>query len=502
MAYVVTQSCCADASCVVACPVNCIHPAPGEPGFAEAEMVHIDANSCVGCGACVTACPVGAIVPDRLLSESQKPFLDINADYYDVFPHADRTPLALVPEQRRLQRPGPFRVAVVGSGPAGLYTADELLKHPEVTAVDVHDRLGTPYGLVRFGVAPDHVATKQVTDLFAAIESDPRFGYRLGVRVGVDVTLAQLREEYDAVVYAVGASSDRSLGIPGEELPGAVAATDLVGWYNGHPDQRALDVPLAHERAVVIGNGNVALDVARILTGDPDALAPTSIDRDALAALRGSEVREVVVLGRRGPAEAAFTVPELVGLAALTDVDVVVDCDPALLAGESRKVQLLRDIADRPVDPTAGRRRIVLRFAASPVAVTGTDRVTGVRVVRNRLVTGEDGRVRPEPTEDYDDLPAGLVVRSIGFKGRPVTDLPFDDATGTVPHQQGRVAPGVYVAGWIKRGPSGFIGTNKTCAQETVASILDDFDSGAAGRTAQDAERVGANSAAMPVESA
>jgi ferredoxin--NADP+ reductase len=479
MAYVVTQSCCADASCVVACPVNCIHPAPGEPGFGTTEMVYVDATACVGCGACATACPVGAMVPDAALTTKQLPFIDLNAAYYDAFPHADRTPVALVPQQRRLTRTGPFRVAVIGAGPAGLYTADELLKHPEVEGVDVYDRLRTPYGLVQHGVAPDHASTKLVTRLFEAIERQPRFRYFLGAAVGDELTLADLRRSYHAVVYAVGASADRALDIPGEALVGSVPATALVGWYNGHPDQQDLEVPLAHERAVVVGNGNVALDVARILTRPTEVLERTDLAPGALDRLRGSEVREVVVLGRRGPAQAAFTVPELIGLAALDDVDVVVDCDPALLTGDDQRSQLLRDLAARPVDPTSAKRRIVLAFAVSPVEVLGEDgRVTGVRVARNRLVTGDDGAVRAETTDDTFVLDAGLVVRSVGHRGLPVAGLPFDERTATVPNHQGRVEPGVYVVGWIKRGPVGFIGTNKTCAQETVETILDDLDHG------------------------
>lgn len=487
MAYVVTQSCCADASCVVACPVNCIHPAPGEPGFAEAEMVYVDAQACVGCGACATACPVGALVPEQRLTPSQQPFLALNAEYYDVFPHRDRTPVALVPPQRRLRRPGPFRVAVVGGGPAGLYTADELLTHPEVEAVEVYERLDTPHGLARFGVAPDHVATRKVSRLLRQIEEQPRFAYRLGVEVGRDVTLAELRRRYDAVVYAVGASSDRALGIPGEGLRGSLAATAVVGWYNGHPDRERLDVPLDHERAVVVGNGNVALDVARILTGDPERLATTDLSRTALARLRDSRIREVVVLGRRGPAQAAFTVPELIGLAGLTDVDVRVEADPADLADlagtadDDTRLRLLRSLAERADAPHDGRRRIVLRFATAPVEVLGDDRVEGLRVERTRLVAGPDGAPRAEPTGVTEVIDTGLVIRSIGFRGLPVPDLPFDERTGTVPHRAGRVEPGVYVVGWIKRGPVGFLGTNKSCAQETVASLLDDLDAGTAG---------------------
>ncbi|WP_408897101.1 FAD-dependent oxidoreductase [Nocardioides sp. R1-1] len=491
MAYVVTQSCCADASCVVACPVNCIHPAPGEPGFGTTEMVYVDASSCVGCGACATACPVGAMVPDAALTTKQLPFVELNASYYDAFPHADRTPVALVPQQRRLTRPGPFRVAVVGAGPAGLYTADELLKHPEVDGVDVYDRLRTPYGLVRHGVAPDHASTKLVTRLFEAIERQPRFRYFLDVEVGAagGVTLADLRAHYDAVVYAVGASADRSLRIPGEDLAGSVPATALVGWYNGHPEQQGLDVPLGavsnpSGRAVVVGNGNVALDVARILARPVEVLERTDLAPGPLDALRASSLREVVVLGRRGPAQAAFTVPELIGLAALDDVDVLVDANPELLAGDDQRSALLREIAERPVDPASTRRRIVLTFTASPVEVLGADgRVTGVRVTRNRLVPdpaapGDVTRVRAEATGETHVIETGLVVRSVGHRGTPVEGLPFDEWSATVPNDRGRVEPGLYVVGWIKRGPVGFIGTNKTDAQETVDTILDDLDAG------------------------
>jgi ferredoxin/flavodoxin---NADP+ reductase len=457
MAYVVTQSCCSDASCVVACPVNCIHPAPGEPGFAEAEMVYIDANSCVGCGACVTACPVGAIKPDSALTPAEQPFAELAAEYFDTFPHAERTPLALVPAQRRLTERTPRRVAVVGAGPAGLYAADELLKHPEVS-VDVLERLETPHGLARYGVAPDHPRTREVNTLFEKIERQPRFRYRLGVQVGVDVTLDELATSYDAVLYAVGAASDKRLGVPGESLRGSVSATDLVGWYNGHPDKASLDVPLDTRRAVVVGNGNVALDVARILTGDPEALERTDISRPALEALWGSELEEVVVLGRRGVEHAAFTTPELVGLAAYDGADVVFECTPP--QGEGVRERLLRELSART--PIPGRRRIVFRFDAPVTELVaepgGDERVCGVRLA------------------DRSVLETGLVVRAIGYRGLPVRDLPYDEATGVVPNDRGRVRPGVYVAGWVKRGPTGFLGTNKADAEETVEQLLDDLD--------------------------
>jgi ferredoxin--NADP+ reductase len=488
--YVVTQSCCADASCVIACPVNCIHPAPGEPGFATAEMLYVDANSCVGCGACATACPVEAIKPDSTLTPDEQPFLAINAEYYECFPHQPRPPLAIVPQQRRLAHQGSFRVAVIGAGPAGLYTADDLLTHPEIS-VDVYDRLPTPYGLVRAGVAPDHQHTKAVEKLFRQIEEQPSFRYFLGVDVGRDVSLAELEEHYDAVVYTVGASADRQLGIPGEDLVGSMSATDLVGWYNGHPDKQDLLVDLGTERVVVVGNGNVALDVARILTADPVALEVTDIAALPWAALSRSRVREVVVLGRRGPAEAAFTVPELVGLCGLAEagvIDVVVRAGPGgdldAVDGDDIRTRLLKDLAARPRTP--GRRTVVLRFLTAPVRLLGDDRVTGIEVTGTRLEQGADGRAVAVPTGETEVIETGLVLRAVGYRGLPVTDLPYDEVTGVVPHDRGRVRPGLYVAGWVKRGPTGFIGSNKGCAQETVARILDDLDSGAT--TGRDAD--------------
>lgn len=459
MPYVVTRSCCADASCVLACPVNCIHPAPGEPGFADAEMLYVDPGGCVDCGACATACPAGAIVPHTALTPAEEPFAALNAAYYEVFPHADRAPVAVVPPQRRLTRPGPFRVAVVGAGPAGLFTADELLRHPEV-AVDVFDRRLAPGGLVRYGVAPDHTGTKQVGELFGAIEGQPGFRYFLGVDVGTDLTHDELAGQYDAVVHAVGAATDRRLGVEGEELPGSVAASDLVGWYNGDPERQDLTVPLDHPRVVVVGHGNVALDVARVLARPASGLAGTDVATLPWAALARSRVEEVVLLGRRGPAEAAFTLPELIGLAGLDDVDVVLEGAPTLEGElEGERARVLRLLAERPRRP--GVRRIVLRFHATTARILG-----------------EDGVVSGVELTDGSVLGAGLVVRAIGFRSLPVAGLPFDETTATVPHEQGRVRPGTYVAGWVKRGPRGFIGTNRSCARETVESLLDDLDAG------------------------
>ena len=511
MPHVVTRSCCADAACVFACPVNCIHPTPDEPDFATAEMLYVDPRSCVDCGACVSACPVSAIKPHTALTDAEMPFMDLNAAAHTGPPGGptggipgDRPhpPLAPVPPIVRKERPGPLRVAVVGAGPAALYAADALLRQDD-THVTVLDRLPVPHGLARHGVAPDHPDTRQVVEHFAEVEEQTGFAYRLGVDVGRDVTLDDLRAHHHAVLYATGAASDRRLGVPGEDLPGSASATALVGWYNGHPDHADLDPDLTGGRVVVVGNGNVALDVARMLAGDPERLAGTDVAPAALAALRASRVREVVVLGRRGPAQAAFTLPELLGLLARDDIEVVAEglhldegtarrrADGTLDPVTTRKLDALEALAEREAAP--GARRVVLRFCAQPVAVTGDDRATGVEVVPTRLEAGPDGRVAAVPDGGPTVLEAGLVLRSVGYRGTPVPGLPHDEASGRVVNVEGRVGatgaplPGVYVAGWAKRGPTGFIGTNKSCARETVDHLVRDHDAGLLPEPAGDA---------------
>lgn len=434
-------------------------------------MVYIDADTCVDCGACVTACPVDAIKPHTQLNEAELPFIALASSYYQEFPHADRTPLALVPIVDRPRRDVEVRVAIVGAGPAAMYAADELLKYPDVV-VDLIDRLPTPYGLVRAGVAPDHQRTKKVARLFSMIEHEPGFGYLLNLRVGEHVSHAELEEHYHGVIYATGASSDRSMGVEGEDLAGSLSATSVVGWYNGHPDYRDLQVDLSSERVVIVGNGNVALDVARILTSDPQRLAATDIADHALEALRASMVREVIVLGRRGADAAAFTVPELIGLMSLTEVDLVVE---GKITGEGEVAALLAEAAARPTNPA--HRRIVLRFNTAPVRVVGDGRVSGVEVATT-VVTDDI----VELSDEREIIETALLLRSVGYRGMPIPDLPFDETTATVPHERGRVNAGTYVAGWIKRGPRGFIGTNKSCAEETVRSFLADLEAGALSR--------------------
>jgi ferredoxin/flavodoxin---NADP+ reductase len=380
----------------------------------------------------------------------------------------------------------PRRVAVVGSGPAGFYAAGALLAAEPPVEVDLIERLPTPWGLVRLGVAPDHPKLKTVSRAFERIADQPGFRFLGNVEVGHDVEHDDLVRLYDAVVYAVGAQTDRRLGIPGEDLPGSWAATEFVAWYNGHPDYQQLEFDLDVERAVVIGNGNVALDVARMLALTPEELAPTDTTDAAIAAIGASSLQEIVVLGRRGPAQAAFTPPELAELGELAGADVIVD--PADLEGvegtdthSERNVEILREFAART--PAGKPKRLVLRFFRSPVALLGDARVEGVEVVRNTL----DENERSIATGEHETIPAGIVFRSVGYRGVALPGVPFDEQGGVIPHDAGRVAPGVYVAGWIKRGPTGVIGTNKKDATETVETLLAELGPGK-GAAAEDVD--------------
>ncbi|MCE5288030.1 MAG: FAD-dependent oxidoreductase [Nocardiaceae bacterium] len=456
MPHVITQSCCSDASCVYACPVNCIHPTPDEPDFLTAEMLYVDPKTCVDCGACTTACPVDAIKPHTKIDASEKVFLALSEDFYR---EPRKYPILAKPVPRlEINTPERLRVAIVGSGPAAMYAADEILTIPGTT-VNMFERLPKPYGLARFGVAPDHKRTRQVSHQFDDIAARPGFQLYTGIEIGKHITHAELLAHHHAVIYAVGASTDRPLDVPGMGMPGTTSATEFVAWYNGHHDFKDREFDLSHKRAIVIGNGNVALDVARILTIDPARLAYSPIATQALDALHDSKIEEVVVVGRRGAENAAFTVPELVGLCSTGGIDVSVRVDE--LDGSGTKVDLLKNL---PRIGT-GMSKVEFRFWKTPVRILGEEAVTGVEFSNTR--SGE-----------LEQIPAGLVLTSIGYQGRPVPDLPFDDVRGVVPNQSGRVAAGTYVTGWIKRGPSGFIGTNKSCAQETVRALVDDLNNG------------------------
>jgi len=386
----------------------------------------------------------------------------------------------------------PLRVAVVGSGPAGFYAAGALLAADVAVEVDLFERLPTPWGLVRLGVAPDHPKIKSVSRAFEKIALQPGFRFIGNVEIGRDVSHDELLALYDAVVYCIGAQSDRRLGIPGEDLPGSWAATDFVAWYNGHPDYQELEFDLDVSRAVVVGNGNVAVDVARMLALTDDELAPTDTTDAALAAFAGSQIEEIVLLGRRGPAEASFTTPELIELGELAGADVIVDgaelegVEPHGTQAE-RNLGVLREYAARA--PAGKPRRLVLRFLTSPTAILGDGHVEAVELVGNRLEPGPGGTLRAVPTEERETLDAGLVFRSVGYRGVALPGVPFDEDTGTVPNDGGRVDERLYVAGWIKRGPTGVIGTNKKDATETVERLLDDLrEAPRRGRTAADVD--------------
>jgi ferredoxin--NADP+ reductase len=392
----------------------------------------------------------------------------------------------------------PLRVAIIGSGPSAFYAAESLQKQPDlIVEIDMFERLPTPHGLVRGGVAPDHPKIKTVTKVYDKIASAPRFRYYGNVEYGRDITHADLVQHYHAVIYATGAQTDRQMGIPGEDLLGSHAATEFVGWYNAHPDYRSYRFDLSQQAVAVIGNGNVAMDVARILASTEEELIVTDIADYALEALKHSRVKDIYVLGRRGPAQAAYTSPELRELGELQGAEVIVrpedaELDPLsqedLLKSEDRtaerNVQTLMRYSTTPLEGKP--RHIHMRFLVSPVELIGTDHVEAIKLVKNELYRSDDGSLRPRPTNEFETIPVGLVFRSIGYKGVALPDVPFDERNGVIPNAQGRILDraqhttvvGEYVVGWIKRGPSGIIGTNKPDSVETVNMLLADVSEG------------------------
>lgn len=394
--------------------------------------------------------------------------------------------------------PSELRIAIVGSGPAGFYAAEALQKAAAGMCIDMFDRLPTPFGLVRGGVAPDHPKIKSVSRVFERIAAQPGFRFLGHVEIGRDLTPAELHHHYDAVIYSYGADTDRQLGVPGEHLAGSHPATELVAWYNGHPDFADRTFDLSQRAAAVVGIGNVAMDVVRILASSADHLATTDLARHALDALRTANLEELHILARRGPVQAACTTPELRELGEIDGVDVLVAprdleldaVSAAALADDNNRTEqnnmaLLRDWAAR--GSTGAPRRIVFHFCVSPIELIGERQVEGIRVVRNRLVPDSHGSVQAVATDDTVTIPVGLVLRSVGYRGTGLPGLPFDARRGVIPNVTGRVVEsaesatpvrGGYVAGWIKRGPQGVIGTNKSDAAETVDHLLADTVSG------------------------
>ena len=392
----------------------------------------------------------------------------------------------------------PLRVAIIGSGPAGFYTVSNFLKQKELAVeLDMYDRLPTPFGLVRAGVAPDHQKDKSVQRAYDKSAQNPNFRFYGNVEYGTDITLADLKRHYHQVMFTTGAPFDRNLGVPGEDLQGSFSATEFVAWYNGHPDFADRKFDLSQEGVAIVGIGNVAMDVARILCKTHDELAVTDIADHALQALKASRVKNVYILGRRGPAQAAFTPPEIREMGEFADADVTVPTDEAELdaasqrmldeGGDKNAIKNVEKIREYAARKNEGKSRLLtIRFLVSPVELIGEDgKVAGIKLVKNELVESDDGSIRPRATGQEETIPVGLVFRSVGYKGNPLPDIPHHESWGTILNEAGRVvdeagAPvtGLYTAGWIKRGPTGVIGTNKTCAQETVGCMVEDLAAG------------------------
>lgn len=479
MTFVISKGCCDDGSCVTVCPVQCIRPRPGDPDFGTTEQLYIDPATCIDCGACVDECPVEAIHADWELPGELSEYLAINAEYFVANPLAGAgspsfTRRALTPRGSEL------RVAVVGTGPAACYAAGIL---SDITGVSVTmlERLPTPFGLVRAGVAPDHPNTRKMADRFADVLARPNVSCFLNVEVGRDVTIEELLAHHHAVLWAGGAPDDRKLGIAGEDLAGVHAARAFVAWYNGHPEHAGETFDLEGDRVVVIGNGNVALDVARVLLRPAEDLASTDMAQHALDALAASKVTEVVVVGRRGPEHAAYSQGELLALDQVEGVTLLAEPGEVGGVGEvggaggggghegGRRREVLLRAAGRA---GAEGKVIRFRFGLEPISIEGDGRVEAISF------RGSDGATARIETS--------LVLRAIGYRGTRVDGLPFDETTATLPHEAGRVVDpsgdeavdGVYCSGWIKRGPRGIIGSNKQDAEETVDSILRDFGMG------------------------
>jgi ferredoxin--NADP+ reductase len=469
------------------CPVDCIHPTPAEPGFATAEMLYVDPDVCIDCGACVEACPVDAAKDELDLEPREVVFLQLNASYYKTA----RDPAAQTKiEPVKREAVAGLRVAVVGAGAAGCFTALQLLRNPGVT-VDMFERELVPFGLVRFGVAPDHQDTKAVTKIFDQLASKRGFTLHLGVEIGRDLLPEDLAAGYHAVVYATGAGEPRQLEVEGAHMPGLVAAAHVYGWYNSSLEPELDELDLSSETVVIVGNGNVALDIGRTLLSSGTDLGRSDISSRAVAHLENSPTREVVVLGRRGPESAAFTTPELVGLT--FDEDVAVRVEPAGAVDAALelpdldpltrvKLELMRDLADQA--DAGAERQLVLRFWSRPAIIRGVDRVDGVVVVEQA----------PDSAPREITIETSTVISSIGLGARPLEGVPHDADRGFIPTMDHRVldadgtpSRGLYAVGWAAQGSSGGIGTNKLLSQRTATAIEDDYAAGHLGQVADDA---------------
>lgn len=467
MTFVISGGCCNDASCVAVCPVQCIRPRPGDPDFTTAEQLYIDPATCIDCGACQDECPVNAAQGEWDLPEELGDYLAINAEYFENNPIEESSPPDHM--RRRLPEGSDLRVAIVGTGPAGCYAASELSDIKGVQ-VSMFDRLPTPFGLVRAGVAPDHANTKLITKRFAAVLGRSNVRCYFNVEVGRGLSIDEVLQHHHALIWAGGATSDRSLHIPGEDLEGCVSAREFIAWYNGHPDHSGRKFDLSGQTAIVIGNGNVALDVARVLAQPVSALEKTDIAQHALDALADKGVSKVWVTARRGPEHAAYTRGELASLIHTPGVDVAVSPQETqhYVTRSDRAAALIRALPDHRHQNSG----ITLRYGLVPEAIEGKGSVERV------IFREADGNT--------ETVEATLVVKAIGYRGREVPGMPFNESSGTLPHSAGRIVDpdsgdsliGLYCSGWIKRGATGMIGTNKVDAAETVEALLHDFEAG------------------------
>ncbi len=386
----------------------------------------------------------------------------------------------------------PLRVAIVGSGPSGFYAAQPLLKSETNVIVDMYDRLPAPYGLVRYGVAPDHGKIKNVTNVYKKIAEQPGFSFLGNVNIGKDISVGELRKFYDAIIFTCGAETDRKLGVPGEDLSGSYTATEFVAWYNGHPDYCDRQFDLSGEVAVIIGVGNVAMDVCRILCKTVDELKTTDIAQHALDVLVKSSIKEIHMIGRRGPAQAKFTPVEIREFGELTDCDPVVEpqdleiseasqaeLDDPKNAANKKNFEILKAYSTR--ESSGKPKKFFIHFLESPAELAGEGKLQRLVLEKNEL-TGEAGKQKAKGTGVKSEMNCDILFRSVGYRGTPIEGVPFHDAWGIFPNKEGRitendqVVPGMYTAGWIKRGPSGVVGTNKPDSEETVARLLEDMN--------------------------
>ncbi|MFD1217623.1 molybdopterin-dependent oxidoreductase [Microbulbifer celer] len=493
MAYVVTEACInhKHTNCVDVCPVDAFR--------AGDAMLYIDPDTCIDCNACLTECPERAIHPQSSVPEDQRHYIALNAERARVLPPIRESVFqaAATSAQSALSA----RFAVVGAGPSGFYTAEAILKNMPAAQVDIFERLPTPFGLVRYGVAPDHPRIKSISASFERIAENPQVRFFGNVAIGRDISVAELSTLYHGVVYATGGSQSRPLSIPGADLGNIFGSSEFVGWYNGHPDNQSLSPDFTAERAAVIGIGNVALDIARMLVLPHTELAQTDIADPALLALRDSNIKEVCLLARRGVLQAAFTPKELEQLIALEGLDLIInpqdlELDPVSEAemakpefSEARQnLALLRKVAERPLSNSADTKRIRFLFLTSPESIEEEGGTKKLHTVRNCLQSGDDGRVRATATPDRSALDVGLVINATGYQGMPIDGLPFDQQRGVISNKDARIEDAciegsriegdgkqAYVAGWIKRGASGVIGSNKQCAADTVTRMLADL---------------------------